>query len=117
MTTTKGARVRRVGVTRVVVNTLAHMLNYIYYDEDRLTMTLFRFWCLTSFCNQVLRGSGGVAPRPIMLVCERRASSPRVRPILEDGSGCELNDWLLPLGLRKGEPSGCCISRGSMEYL
>lgn len=98
------------------MNTLAHILSPFDYDGERFTRVLFRFWCFTSFCNQVLWGSGGVEPRPIMLVCERRASSPRVRPTLEEGSGCEVNNGLLPLGLRKGEPSGWCISR-SMEYL
>jgi hypothetical protein len=77
----------RKGATNALVNRFAHILNHIKYVEDTLTMTRFRFWCLTSFCNQVLLGSAGVDPRPIMLVCERRASSVRVRPVLEEGSG------------------------------
>ena len=101
----------------MLVNTFAHILKHIYDDRDRLTRSLFRFWCLTSFCNQVLWGSGGVEPRPIMLACECRASSPRVRPTLEEGLGCELNEGLLPAGTRKGDASACCISRGSMEDL
>src|SRR5258706_1906820 len=115
--TTKGARAQRRGTTGMLVNTFAHILKHIYYDRDRLTRSLFRFWCLTSFCNQVLRGSGWFEPRPIMLVCERRASSPRLRPTLEEGAGCELNEGLLPAGTRKGEASACCVSRWAMEDL
>ena len=55
-----------------------------------------------------------------MLVWERRASSAILRgPVsgVEEASGWEGNPPLLRVGVRKGEPSGWCISRASIEGL